>query len=184
MDIRIMSKDNAEDFFSYSHEKEWACVSITDFDEIKPLFQTSIATKRLVFSDIETTDNIPEDYINKRNLKFFTKEIAYKIKTFVDLITDFECGLIVHCHAGISRSSAVAFALEEYFNKCDSKKLFKQHGYAPNMEVYAILCEELGIEKSKEELATLDNINQEQFRNSDKFKEMFEAGDGIARNMF
>ena len=64
-------------------------------------------------------------------------------KTIVDLLDahpEWETCL-VHCTAGISRSSAVAAALHKIFNGSD-EAIFGKRRYRPNMRVYRMVLEE------------------------------------------
>lgn len=49
--------------------------------------------------------------------------------------------ILVHCTAGISRSSAVAAALHKVLNGSD-EAIFKSPRYRPNMRVYRMMLEE------------------------------------------
>lgn len=51
------------------------------------------------------------------DLMFFNEEQARKIHDFVKNIKDDGRPLYIHCDAGVSRSGAVGYLLNEYFNK-------------------------------------------------------------------
>jgi len=68
---------------------------------------------KLCFDDVTETDyNTPD----KDELVFFNKDHAIQIKNFIDSINKNRI-LYIHCKAGISRSGAVGYVLNEYFNK-------------------------------------------------------------------
>lgn len=98
---------------------------------------------KLKFDDVMEQD--PDFFIH------FNKNLANKIVEFVKSIPDNgEKNLFIHCDAGVSRSGAVGFLLNEWFNKflTDNKeddKFFKETNshIMPNPEVVKILKHEL-----------------------------------------
>lgn len=64
----------------------------------------------LVFDDYF---GIPDDPVERSRLALFTPELAERIMRFVD---DGSMPLVVHCTQGVSRSGAVGYVLDRYFN--------------------------------------------------------------------
>ena len=99
---------------------------------------------RMFFADIDSCD---APYLMKYAAK---QEDFHGVKNFIDEIKN-NCNLlIVHCAAGISRSPAVASAIEEYLGFPDS--IWKSGSYHPNRHVYKLSLQEFGIPKTEEEI--------------------------------
>jgi len=88
---------------------------------------------RLSFPDAD----VPSARYPEANL--FSREQATKIWTFVQQHLFESQSIIVHCDAGVSRSSAVAAALARVLNDDDAE--FFGGRYRPNMRVYRTLLE-------------------------------------------
>jgi predicted protein tyrosine phosphatase len=88
---------------------------------------------RLSFSDIDQEFRSPlgEDPDDTRVL--FSSEHGRQVIDFIEERWEHIQVVIVHCDAGMSRSPAVAAALEKLFNQ-DDALYFKR--YHPNMRVY------------------------------------------------
>lgn len=99
---------------------------------------------RMKFPDIDICDS-------PSLMKYLATEEDIKgLKNFIDTIKN-DCNfLIVHCAAGISRSPAVASAIEEYLGFPDS--IWKSGSYHPNRHVYKLSLQEFGIPKTEEEI--------------------------------
>lgn len=69
--------------------------------------------------------------------KTFTLEEGLKIVDFVYKIKDTVDQMIVHCEAGVSRSSAVAAAIAQYFFN-NGNNYFNNSLYIPNKLVYKL----------------------------------------------
>lgn len=116
--ILILPKDSAANF---SYNKPWACISIShtnQFPEIKK--ENRIGLLQLQFGDI---DYYLEDVS-------FTNEQAKAALRFASKIWNKVDILMIHCHAGISRSSAIGMAISEVYQK-EVSNLFEQI-YHPN----------------------------------------------------
>ena len=72
-------------------------------------------------------------------LRLFNEDQAKEIKNFVDKYKDEVDMIVSQCHAGISRSSAVAAALADYLKVGDSNDYFENNKYCPNYYVYGVL---------------------------------------------
>ncbi|CAM4214210.1 dual specificity protein phosphatase family protein [Listeria booriae] len=92
------------------------------------------------FNDINEED----DYwgLSKKEsdeMVLFNKKHAEMIHDFVDQFSEIS-QIVVHCNAGVSRSSAVAMQLAEYTNDLDTyAKLREIKRYIPNTRVLAIM---------------------------------------------
>ena len=96
-------------------------------------------------------NNVPEDSILRLHFwdrdsatdgsKLFTIEDAKQILEFTEKYIDSVDFFIVHCGAGISRSSGCAAALSKIYNQTD-EDIFTNPEYIPNMLVYRTILEE------------------------------------------
>ena len=111
--------------------KKWAVISITEPNEDWPVITQTESCKgvlKLAFHDIDKPEE-PYVIFNENHAKQildFAKEMA---ECNIDL-------LIVHCHAGWSRSPAVAAALAKIYHQND--ELYFKH-CRPNTHVYRLL---------------------------------------------
>lgn len=101
----------------------------------------------LYFSDINPEILTQEEMIEIEKLKengyckFFDKNDAIKIKEFVSTLEDLQVDiLLIHCAAGVSRSMAIAAAIDKYLTGNDS--WYFENGI-PNKYVYNLLLKEL-----------------------------------------
>lgn len=85
-------------------------ISIND-SKSKPLLSRATNIKVFHFDDIRWED--PEVWKNSIFWKHFTKEMAQEILEFVDSNKS-KVACIIHCHAGLSRSVAIAEFLTKY----------------------------------------------------------------------
>ena len=137
--ILVMSQKKAEDFIPETN-KSYVCISITDpeggFAYLKDKYYLNIF--RLQFHDIDK--NIMESL---GNFYFGMNEEQVKdIKIFLNKYWDKIDYILIHCHAGISRSAGIAAAIEKFYSDDDSK-YFGGLRYVPNMRCYRLLLEEL-----------------------------------------
>ena len=108
-----------------------------DRDKLRALGQTLC----LNFADI--TDSTESSSFNKK----IADEIAAYVKNLpAQLDTLFVC-----CDSGESRSTAMSAAIMRY-NGMDEMKIWKNPHYHPNMLVYSVLCDALGVPVSTVEL--------------------------------
>lgn len=118
------------------HEVPHVIISITSSpDDVARLRanETCRGILRLSFPDAE----VPSALYAEANL--FSREHAMKVWAFVQQQLPEIQRIIVHCDAGVSRSSAVAAALARVLNHDDTE--FFGGRYRPNMRVYRTLLE-------------------------------------------
>lgn len=71
---------------------------------------------KLQFDDVSEKDNIWSS--ENDNIIFFNEEYAKKIYEFIkEIKVNDKKEFYIHCDAGVSRSGAVGYLLNEYFNK-------------------------------------------------------------------
>lgn len=124
---RGMAKRTVLDYLkSYS---KIAVISICDTDRENPHFISGVKVCNLQFDDVDSGENC------------MTESDALKICDFVNFITlhNYDV-LIVHCEAGISRSSGVAAAIMKYIYN-DDWEIFNNKLYYPNMFCYKLVLE-------------------------------------------
>lgn len=122
-----------------SLEISHAVISITDPDNRKPAqFTISDFTKDVLYIKCYDVDKGSANYFwypERYKKGAFTKEQAVEILDFMEEVKDDIDTLVVHCDAGISRSSGVAAALSLIYTGTD-KGIFMDKRYTPNMFMY------------------------------------------------
>jgi predicted protein tyrosine phosphatase len=121
-------------------------ISITDPDSELPAFapnENRLGILSLRFYDLEDIrDQMkPKDavaYLAQFGHGLFKDDQAAEIVDFVEGIKDKVKGILVHCHAGVSRSAAVAAVIELMLNG-SNERVFNDRRYSPNLYVYAKL---------------------------------------------
>lgn len=76
------------------------------------------------------------------------------LRDFIDKWKDEVEEIIVHCHAGISRSSGCAAAICQYI-QIDDSFIWDSGHYVPNRRVYKMARMEFGMLRSEEEMQEL-----------------------------
>lgn len=106
-----------------------------------------LAALNLHFSDITNQMEIREAKNNwNSEIKLIDDSDANNIKNFVESLFELNIDtLIIHCHAGVSRSSAVAAAITKYYTNDDSI-YFNSDNFAPNMTVYYKVLKAFGLD--------------------------------------
>ena len=142
MEIKVMSKIEAIEYVNEHEIPECTCViSISEPVDVLPIF----SNPNLYFVHYMRFWDIVTDF---KDIKVASSKDIAGLKAFIDKIKDdCEC-LIIHCHAGISRSAAIASAVSEYLGI--SHSFFSDDIHHPNIHVYRLACEELGIAKDSE----------------------------------
>ena len=86
-----------------------------------------------VFFDADEPNGLDVNNVVAANSDLMSDEDAEKIANFVE--NNKNDLIIVHCDAGISRSSAVAAAILRHYTGNDDR-IFDDYSYNPNMWVY------------------------------------------------
>lgn len=160
MEIKIMSEIGAIKY-SKSCTNSTALISITcpcDEDVAFAKNENIKAIFRMKFNDLD----VGESTISE--LPPATIENFDGLKEFLDNLPDIDV-LVIHCGAGISRSSAVAAAIDEYFGI--GYDVWSRKEYFPNLHVYKLACRELGIGKTQEDYDELFGIRSKNSMFSD-----------------
>lgn len=132
-------------FFEDRYPRPWeAAISIGDHDQKPPgVLHGYRHALRLQFLDVEPEECRKHDIPHE---KTFQSKQAMKVAAFIRTLHDLpdKIDVVVHCEAGISRSAAVASAVEAY-SRCDRKE--RDACYA-NKHVVRLLENELGVQIS------------------------------------
>lgn len=117
-------------------DEPFCVISITDFDnEYNPLVPESDNLKGVLY--LRFDDDEPDKGVI--HPKLFTEKQAEQVWSFVaEMITKDVKAWVIHCHAGICRSSAVAAAIATKLGD-DPSSFF--HSYIPNMWVFRKLTD-------------------------------------------
>ena len=128
MNIEFMSQHKFQTVYNVlsSELEETAVISIvTEQQDTYQLNNNFLFTLQLVFEDSETS---------------FTREQAKTIIEFADKCKNSSCKqILVHCLAGVSRSSAISLFLEEYLNNLIIEDIQRSKFNLHNRYVYSTL---------------------------------------------
>lgn len=127
--IKVLSRKNAIKY-SYRVKEPCAIISVSDMYQEAPKFNRNPNIKEIIYfffeDDEESCRTDPRTIIQHSD--------AEKIVNFVKRNQNVN-EIIVHCVAGISRSSGIAAAIMEYFEQ-DENEIFMNDKYFPNMTCY------------------------------------------------
>lgn len=122
---------NHEEIVSYQTTKKSVLIRIGDTKQEFLKIQNSDMYKEILefeFHDLEYKVGLPS------NTVFFNDEMAIRLHEFFKRNKD--CHLVVHCHAGISRSVAIAICYHWFHNTDDEvENMIKSKRFIPNYEV-------------------------------------------------
>lgn len=123
-DIVLTSRTRAGRLLSHPSAKDWVkhVISLGDWRSGPPagFYRTRAATIRLEFDDIETARN-PAGYVG------CTEEDVVRLVAFCERIAANPAPVLVHCAAGISRSSASTLVLLSVLLGEDGETLAVEH---------------------------------------------------------
>lgn len=139
--IDIMSKGECILFSEKTLETECVIISINDtgYDTMLHENKKIIDIHKIWFDDIERNTN--------QKLKLMTIDQAKGIKEFVDKYKNKIDNLVIHCTAGISRSSSIGCVIARYLNN-DDNYIWASGRYMPNKHVYKTMCKAFNLEYS------------------------------------
>jgi len=120
-----------------------AIISITDPDSDLPSFapnENRLGILSLRFYDLDDISDQMEpkdavEYLAQFGDGLFKDDQAAQIVEFVEGMKGKVKGILVHCHAGVSRSAAVAAVIELAING-SNERVFQDRRYSPNQYVY------------------------------------------------
>lgn len=163
-DIQVLSRIKAIEYSYKSNIPDSIIISISEpyskcpsFDKRNPHIKEVLP---LFFDDI-----IKEEAEHFPDLTPMNKNHAEQIKSFLDKHKHSNYTLIIHCFAGISRSSATAAASALYLNLSDDF-IWDSPCYTPNLFVFELLNEILELGITKEEM-------QEKIKRSNTVYELY-----------
>lgn len=138
--VRVMSRHDAIYYCSNPHDEKAVIISLStpywDY-EYGPYISKENKVKdilELSFFDADEPDGLDVNNVVASNSDLMSDEGAEKIADFVEKNKQYL--IIVHCDAGISRSSAVAAAILLHYTGDDSAIFDNERAYCPNMWVY------------------------------------------------
>jgi predicted protein tyrosine phosphatase len=137
MEFHVYSRTKAKRE-SYKFKKPTIIISITDPTKDLNIFAKNpniVAVCRVQFDDTDKEIFRPGEVL-------MTKADAKKIGDFVRAYKDMAECIIVHCEAGISRSSGIMAAIEKYLTGSDSD-IFDNRKFCPNRHCYRLMLNEL-----------------------------------------
>ena len=151
MKIKLMSKKEAIRYSAIEHKETSVVISISCDGKTRLLSNNNIKdVLYLMFQDIT------KEQANKYDLECMSEQDGEMIKRFVNKWKDKVDSIIIHCHAGISRSSAVAIGVSRYLGY-DDMWVWKGD-YSPNSHVLDIVNKVLNLRMSKDNIKELYEI--------------------------
>ena len=138
--IVVLSRPEAT---SFTCDRPWACISIATEQGAHPQLNT-VQRKgllQLVFADLVNPTYGTTAHANLgQEVPLFNEDHAREILDFVGQVWDKVELLMIHCNVGMSRSPAVAAAIDLIFNRNRSVKRWWEI-FSPNFLVFdTILC--------------------------------------------
>lgn len=164
-DILVMSRRSAIDYVAEQREHPFYVISIhswrsdvPEFDKTNPMLMDVLDME---FSDVLCDE--PHHILPCQ---------AIEIIEFAKKVPD-DATLLIHCRAGVSRSSAAAAALSLIFFGDDSK--FWEMPYCPNETVYTMILTEDFKMKLEEQLAPKlrKNVHEYMMRHDNLYNKLF-----------
>lgn len=146
MNVTVMSRYDAIKYCREQHDTPAVMISISD-PYIEYLDGGTFCTdqnKILAIQDVYFTDadkpgkDVYDRDVNESDL--INESHAFVIKHLLKKFPNVD--VIVHCDAGISRSSGVAAAILKAYTGDDSQ-IFNSPRYRPNMRCYRVVLDEL-----------------------------------------
>jgi len=127
----IKNKGTARNFRC---DEPWACISIATFDDTwPPIDETNReGLLRMFFDDVD---------IPKYRNSFSEEQAQHVLGFYEEMVEKGVEVMMVHCEAGISRSSGVVAALSKIFEGDDSYYFSDKSPYHPNRLVYRSILE-------------------------------------------
>lgn len=144
MNVKVLSRMEAQNYCKHVHDESCVIISITDTDlEDADLFcheQNGVKDIfRVKFDDWDDQDELYRDdpqYADLiKTIKVIDEEQAEDIVCFVDSWVAKVDFILVHCEAGISRSAGTAAAILKAYDGDDSS-IFDSKFFYPNRLVY------------------------------------------------
>lgn len=132
MEFLVCSRSKAKKL-SYKLDKPTIIISITD--PVKPL--NTFANNANIVSILRLQFDDTDPDILWKNEILMSKKDAENIKHFVETFKERAECILVHCEAGISRSSGVLAAIKKYMTGND-EDIFNNKKYCPNVYCYRL----------------------------------------------
>lgn len=146
--VRVMSRLDATYYCSNPHDENAVIISISTpyfHYELEPYINEENRVQdilKLSFFDADEPNSLDVNNFVAANSDLMSDADAEKIANFVERNT--QNLIIVHCDAGISRSSAVAVAILLHYTGDDSAIFDNERAYSPNMWVYFMVLKAFG----------------------------------------
>ena len=119
VDLLVMSRKQAEDFYAVETNGEVPCISVTDPGAPEADLRYCEDALRLQFHDVERDDVAGMSH----GLRPMTPQQAERVARFADAAKG---PLVVHCEAGASRSAGIAAGLLVLNPESDEAGLYRE----------------------------------------------------------
>lgn len=158
MKVTILSLSQAINYIpEYRKFKQTALISIVDggysIDELRYDYRAKLT---LNFYNIEPKESLLS------NWNYFSEKDGNRLLSFFEDIQAFGFNeLVIHCHAGISRSPVIALAYAWFSGDDDLEQIIIKEKYIPNKQVLRVRSKLLGLYEEKKELIEQPIISTE-----------------------
>lgn len=156
--IQVLSRIKAIEYSFKSSIPDTIIISISEPNSKAPHFDTRnehIKDVLALFFD----DIVEAEWKIAPDLKLMHPFHVEAIKEFLDKYRETDYNLVVHCYAGISRSSAVAAASALYLGLSDDF-IWNDFHYSPNEFVLNLMNQQLSLGLTAEDIASRYKLNQ------------------------
>lgn len=158
MKITVMSRLQAIEHSIKSNIEKCIIISINSLNDEATYFYDNSNIRAIFFLYFNDIERDYEKSIAPRQKDF------NGLKDFIDSFKDNDDikEIIIHCAAGISRSSAVAAAICQYLKIDEYKTIWSKPCYIPNILVYRLAINELGLKMCEAQFAFYLAKNKEE----------------------
>lgn len=159
IEIKVMSRSEAQKA-SYTIDIPAIIISITDISTNRNTFAKNpniYSVLHLKFNDESDSDKTA-----------ISIEQAQEIASFVNVWKDMVNLIIVHCEAGISRSSGVAAGIMKYIYD-DDMPIFSNPRFIPNMTCYRKVLQAFNVKIDEGEITNKEKGSIEAWQSSNEF---------------
>lgn len=155
MPLKVLVKSKYRAITEEPPEEPHIIISIYTPGDRKPEVKTNKNTALVSYYCFADLDHPPSEATIKIFPSLKSKEALFSKKMAINIAETMAIAkaekintIVVHCDMGLSRSAAVAAAIEKFYNRDDSKyfssgPMYGKPMYTPNMLVYRMMLEAL-----------------------------------------
>jgi predicted protein tyrosine phosphatase len=143
LDTTILTKDKA---IAFKPKKNTALIRLVEPREDDYELSGSYAKELVIkVDDIVPSNRWPKEFV------VFSEEHAKELLSYFKELDSYD-HLVIHCHAGMSRSPAVALTYAWYSQDSQLENTILNGKYTPNPHILSCMAKELGIAEIKKDI--------------------------------